>query len=87
MRRTCIAVMIAAVLGWGGLVACEDPPTPTAGENPPSAQPQADVDGPIDPDAPPPPPPAPADLDTMDETELEAACFAGDSQACDRLGH
>ena len=28
-----------------------------------------------------------ADLDEMDRPALEAACFAGQSAACDRLGH
>lgn len=28
-----------------------------------------------------------AELDAMEEPELQAACFAGSTAACDRLGH
>ena len=28
-----------------------------------------------------------AELDAMEQPELEAACFAGSTAACDRLGH
>lgn len=69
------------------LLGCSDPPTPPA--------PEAPVESVLDeppviedhPPAPEPPALGDEDLDAMDEPALEAACFAGSSAACDRLGH
>jgi hypothetical protein len=55
-----------------------DPPEPAA----PPVEPPPVESSPVEP-----PSVTDADLDAMDEPALEAACFAGSSAACDRLGH
>lgn len=75
------------------LVACgtsaSTEPTPASQVAMPSAEP-------IEPEAPAvveeaspdePPPVSDRALDEMDQSELESACMAGSSAACDRLGH
>jgi hypothetical protein len=72
------------------VAACDDPaPPPEASEPPPLQAPrgQPELDSPPPSMPEPPEPPAPSDLDDMAEGELQAACFAGDRRACDRLGH
>lgn len=91
MTRT---FLLAAALASG--LGCSDPesarspsPTGTVGEA------RAEDEAPVDDEALPgeeeaeelaEPDPL-LDLDTMERSELEAACFQGSQAACDRLGH
>jgi hypothetical protein len=85
VRRSAIA-MVLVLAGCGG--GSTGSPAPEERTVAPSGPPEDSADEPpaMDDD----PPPAAidgAELDAMERSELEAACYAGSSAACDRLGH
>lgn len=79
MRRSLVTILI--------LAGCSDPSAPTADPAPVQPTVVSPEEPPIEPASVEPPALTDRDLDAMDEPALEAACFAGSSAACDRLGH
>lgn len=85
MRPLALWVALSGILlGCGTRAAPAPEPAPPPAPAP-VAEPEAEVDDP----QPEPPPRAlsDAELDAMEDSELQAACFAGSTAACDRLGH
>ena len=83
------ALMLCLGLSWGSLLGCGTRAAPAPEPAPPPA-PVAEPEPEVVDDPQPEPPPrtlSDAELDAMEGSELEAACFAGSTAACDRLGH
>ena len=88
MKNGCLATLVAlASLGCGGSPPAEGTPAP---EPAAVATPQAEAEADEEPDEAFEPPSVTYDdatLDAMDRQDLETACHAGSTAACDRLGH
>ena len=95
MTRTLTGWALAFAFAFAFAFACgsaEEAPTeaPAASPAPPPGVPDPDPDPLLEePEDEGQRPPAlgEAQLDAMEQPELEAACFAGSTAACDRLGH
>lgn len=85
--RTCLLAM-ALCLTLGGCTERHAPTEPAKAAAPAPEPAPAPAEATDEPAPPPEPPKAePKSLDDMTQAELEAACFAHDQRACDRLGH
>ena len=84
VKRTVPALLVLFGVACG---TSSTSPPPTAQPVPSSASTVEQPDEPVELEPAPIVPPTDRALDEMDASEIEAACMAGSTAACDRLGH